>query len=295
MTAHPTKPGQGPVVTRFAPSPTGRLHLGHAWSAVLAHDLAARHGGRFVLRIEDIDATRSRPEHVDAILADLAWLGLTWEGPVFQSDRLPWYAAALARLHGAGLAYPCFCTRAETAAASLSAPHEPVPRYAGTCRGRPLPDLSLPHCWRLDVAKALGSAATGLTWHDAVAGRVTADPARHGDVILARRDAPASYHLAATVDDAAQGITDVVRGADLFAATDIHRLLQALLGLPTPRYHHHPLLTGPDGERLAKRHGSPTLAALREARADGLALADNLRRRQLTMDRQATGFGRADA
>ena len=264
-------------MTRFAPSPTGRLHLGHAYSAVLAQDYAAERGGRFLLRIEDIDGTRSRPEHVGAILADLEWLGLAWEGPVFQSDRLDLYAAALARLQTMGGVYPCFCPRADIAAASASAPHGVEPVYPGTCRGMASPDRSRPHCWRLDVAKALGDVQHDLIWHDSTAGIVHADPARHGDVILARKDAPASYHLAVTVDDAGQGVTDVVRGADLFAATDVHRLLQALLGLPTPRYHHHPLLTGPDGVRLAKRHGSPMLSAMREAGEDGIAVAHRLR------------------
>ena len=268
--------GQGDVVTRFAPSPTGRLHLGHAWSAILAHDLAAARGGRFLLRIEDIDGTRSRAEHVDAILADLAWLGLAHEGPVFQSVRLDRYAAALARLKAAGLVYPCFCTRAEVAAASAGAPHGAEPVYPGTCRGPHDPDLSRPHCWRLDMARAVASVPP-LRWHDAHRGWVDADPGAQGDVVLARKDTPASYHLAVTIDDAAQGITDVVRGVDLLRATDVHRLLQALLDLPTPRYHHHPLLVGPDGERLAKRHGSPTLAAMREAGEDGPALAHGLR------------------
>ena len=289
MTAQAMNRGQ--VVTRFAPSPTGLLHLGHAYSAVRAFDLASEAketgaGGRFLLRIEDIDGTRSRADHVEAILADLAWLGLEWEGPVFQSDRLELYAAALERLKAAELVYPCFCTRAEVAAASLAAPQGMEAVYPGTCRGLVAPDLSRPHCWRLDVRAALHSAGVtkeGLWWHDATAGRVRADPARHGDVILARKDAPASYHLAVTVDDAAQGVTDVVRGQDLFAATDVHRLLQALLGLPTPRYHHHPLLVGPDGERLAKRHGSPTLAAMRAAGDDGRTMADRLRRDDLSI------------
>ena len=310
------------VVTRFAPSPTGRLHWGHGYSAVRAFDLARAAGGRFLLRIEDIDSARSRPEHVAAILADLAWLGLEWEGPVFQSQRLDLYAAALERLKARGLVYPCFCTRAEIAAASASAPHGVEPVYPGTCRGLRDPDLSRSHCWRLDVGRSLDSVMPalcrhppsslvdlrwqeqkssgqedgwmpaqgrhdGLCWHDAVAGWVRAAPARHGDVILARKDAPASYHLAVTVDDAAQGVTDVVRGVDLFAATDVHRLLQALLDLPTPRYHHHPLLTGPDGARLAKRHGAPTLEAMRVAGAHGRDVANRLRSGVLP-----TGFGR---
>lgn len=292
MTAQPLTHGQPPeaagVCTRFAPSPTGRLHLGHAWSVLAAHDFARAHGGRFLLRIEDIDGTRSRPEHVDAILADLDWLGLEWDGPVwFQSRRQPAYDAALARLRERGLLYPCFCTRADIAA-RLSAPHGPDgPVYPGTCRGLP-PDparlAATPHSWRIDMARALAAVpggAAALGWDDAFAGHVAADPAAHGDVILARKDAPASYHLAVTVDDAAQGVTHVVRGADLFAATHVHRLLQALLGLPVPLYRHHALLAGPDGRRLAKRHGAPTLAAMREAGHDGRAVADALRGGQL--------------
>ena len=265
------------IVTRFAPSPTGRLHMGHAWSAVLAHDHARRRGGRFLLRMEDIDGTRSRPEHVATICDDLAWLGLAWDGSmVRQSQRLPAYAAALDRLRAMGLLYRCHCTRAEIAAASLAAPHGAEPVYPGTCRGRD-GDPELPHCWRLDMAAAVARAGP-LTWTDHGAA-VTADPLAAGDVVLARKDAPASYHLAVTLDDAWQGVTDVVRGRDLFAATHVHRLLQALLGLPVPVYHHHELLTGPDGARLAKRHGAPTLASMREAGADGRALAETLRAR----------------
>ncbi|MDP1028005.1 tRNA glutamyl-Q(34) synthetase GluQRS [Sphingomonas sp. KR1UV-12] len=284
------------VVSRFAPSPTGRLHLGHALSAIRAHDLASAAGGRFLLRIEDIDGTRSRAEHVATILDDLAWLGLRHEPPVFQSERLALYDTALAELRTRGLVYPCFCTRAEIAA-SASAPHGPVAAYPGTCR--PLAPAAAAarmgeaHCWRLDLARALaqpGMADEDLWWHDAAAGRVRADPASQGDVVLARKDAPASYHLAVTVDDAAQGVTDVVRGVDLFDATHVHRLLQALLGLPTPRYHHHPLLTGADGQRLAKRHGSPTLAAMRAAGVDGKSVADDLRNGRLP-----TGFSVANA
>lgn len=270
------------IVTRFAPSPTGRLHLGHAFSAIRAHDFARERDGRFLLRIEDIDGTRSRPEHVDTILRDLEWLGLSWDGDVaFQSRRLPMYEAALERLKDAGLLYPCFCTRADIAA-SASAPHGTEGTiYPGTCRELKAPDPSRPHCWRIDIAKAAGAAGGPLCFEDSGRGTIPADAASHGDVVLARKDAPASYHLAVTVDDAAQGVTDVVRGEDLFAATHVHRLLQALLGLPVPRYHHHELLTGPDGQRLAKRHGAPTLAALREAREDGRALAAVLRRGEL--------------
>jgi glutamyl-Q tRNA(Asp) synthetase len=268
------------IVTRFAPSPTGRLHLGHAFSAIRAHNFARACGGRFLLRIEDIDGTRSRAEHVATIVDDLAWLGLTWDEPVvFQSARLNLYAAALERLRGMGLLYPCFCTRAEIAEA-MSAPHGPGAIYPGTCRGvDATARMDAPHCWRLDMAAAV--ARTGpLDWTDA-GETIRAVPEEQGDVVLARKDAPASYHLAVTIDDAAQGVTDVVRGRDLFDATHIHRLLQAQLGLSTPRYHHHALLTGPGGVRLAKRHGAPTLAALRESGVDGRALADDLRRGQL--------------
>ncbi|SDA25753.1 tRNA glutamyl-Q(34) synthetase GluQRS [Sphingomonas sp. NFR15] len=270
------------IVTRFAPSPTGRLHIGHAASAIRAHDHARTRGGRVLLRIEDIDGTRSRPEFIAGIEEDLRWLGLTWDGPALrQSARLDAYTTALDRLRGMGLLYRCFCTRAEIAA-SLSAPHggPDGPLYPGTCRRLSAADAAAraaaPHCWRIDMAAAV--ARTGpLGWDDAQAGDITANPLAHGDVVLARKDAPASYHLAVTVDDAWQGVTDVVRGADLFAATDVHRLLQALLGLPTPRYHHHPLLTDAAGKRLAKRDGAPTLAALRDRGTDGIALAAALR------------------
>lgn len=270
-------PGQERVVTRFAPSPTGRLHLGHAASAILAHDRARAAGGRFLLRIEDIDGTRCRKTHVDAIFADLAWLGLTWDDAVVrQSARLDHYVDALAVLTRQGLTYPCFCTRAEIEA-SASAPHgDAGPVYPGTCRKLAAPDLARPHCWRLDMARAVASVGP-LSWTDH--GRdVLADPGPQGDVLLARKDVGTSYHLAVTVDDAAQGVTDVVRGTDLFAATHIHRLLQALLGLPTPRYHHHALVTGANGERLAKRTGAPTLESMRLRGEDGSAVADRLRR-----------------
>lgn len=272
-----------PVTTRFAPSPTGRLHLGHAFSAIRAHDYARARGGHFLLRIEDIDATRSRPDHVAAIIDDVTWLGLNWDGDiVFQSRRTDVYAAALGRLRAAGLVYPCFCTRADIAreiAASGSAPHGPDgPTYPGTCRDLRVGAARLArlHAWRLDMAKAI--ALTGpLSWHDETAGEQRADPAAFGDVVLARKDAPSSYHLAVTIDDAAQGVSHVVRGRDLFAATHVHRLLQALLGLPTPRYVHHDLLTDAAGHRLAKRHGAPGLDQLRAAGVDGRALADDLR------------------
>jgi glutamyl-Q tRNA(Asp) synthetase len=275
------------VITRFAPSPTGRLHLGHAAAAIRAHDYARGCGGRFLLRIEDIDGTRSRAEHVETILADMAWLGLAWDGEVVhQSRRLALYEGALADLRSRGLIYPCFCTRAEIAEA-MSAPHDPVTAYPGTCRGIDATHrMQAPHCWRLDMAKAVALAGP-LAWTDNGV-TIPATPLSQGDVVLARKDAPASYHLAVTLDDAAQGITDVVRGQDLFEATHIHRLLQALLALPTPRYHHHPLLTGADGTRLAKRHGAPTLVAMREAGEDGHAIASALRAGRLP-----AGYGAA--
>jgi glutamyl-Q tRNA(Asp) synthetase len=282
------------ITTRFAPSPTGRLHLGHAYSALLAHDFARQRGGVFLLRIEDIDPGRARPDHVDAIVEDLAWLGLAWDGEIlFQSARLPLYAEALERLKAAGLVYPCFCTRAAIAAeiaASASAPHPGSgsgaggPLYPGTCRALPEAErerrmASEPHAWRLDAGRAAAEARP-LYWRDGDT-EVQAEAERHGDVVLARKDAPTSYHLAVTVDDSAQGVTDVVRGRDLYAATDVHRLLQALLGLPTPHYHHHPLLLDAGGRRLAKRHGAPTLADLRAAGADPAGLAAALREGRL--------------
>lgn len=267
-------------VTRFAPSPTGRLHLGHAFSALKAHDFARERDGTFLLRIEDIDPGRSRPEHVDGILEDLLWLGLEWDGELlYQSERLPLYAEALERLKGQGLLYPCFCSRADIAA-SAAAPQGPGgPLYPGTCRGVAGADLSRPHAWRLDVAEAAALAGP-LNWTDDHQ-EVMVEPEAFGDVVLARKDAPASYHLAVTVDDAAQGVTDVVRGRDLFASTHVHRLLQALLGLPTPAYHHHRLLTDARGNRLAKRNDAPTLAALREDGMDPKALVEALRRGEL--------------
>jgi glutamyl-Q tRNA(Asp) synthetase len=272
------------VVTRFAPSPTGRLHLGHAYSALLAHDFARARGGSFLLRIEDIDPGRTRAEHVDGILEDLLWLGLSYDGEiVYQSERLGLYAEALDRLKAMGLVYPCTCTRAEIAAeiaASAAAPHGPDgPVYPGTCRGGGPADAGRPSAWRLDMARAL-AAAGPLVWREGEQ-EIVARPEAFGDVVLARKDAPASYHLAVTIDDAAQAVSHVVRGQDLFSATHVHRLLQALLGLPSPVYRHHPLLRGADGERLAKRSGAPTLARLREEGADPAALVARLRRGEI--------------
>ncbi|MFM2300541.1 MAG: hypothetical protein RLZZ84_277 [Pseudomonadota bacterium] len=262
------------IRTRFAPSPNGLLHLGHAYAAIVAHDLARARGGEFLLRIEDIDGTRSRAELVPEILADLAWLGLEWDGAaVFQSARLAQYAAAGERLKALGLLYPCRCTRAEiVAAATQAGPDGPI--YPGTCRGRHVDPAGA--AWRLDMARAIELAGP-LEWEDELAGIQPARAGQFGDVVLLRKEAPASYHLAATLDDAADGITLVTRGADLFAASHVHRLLQALLGLPLPVWHHHALLVEADGRKLAKRRGSPALADLRRAGQDGRALADALR------------------
>lgn len=262
------------TVTRFAPSPNGPLHLGHAWSAIVGHDLAAGGGGRFLLRVEDIDGARSRPELAQEFRADLAWLGLAFVEVPAQSTRLASYAAAADALRAEGLLYPCTCTRAEIEArASRFGPEGPV--YPGTCKGKSV-EPSLPAAWRLDVEMAVARAGL-LIWEDELRGVQTADPAAFGDVVLVRKDAPASYHLAATLDDAADGVTLVTRGMDLFAATHVHRLLQALLGLPVPRWHHHALLLDAEGQKLAKRRGSGSLADRRAAGEDGKALADAMR------------------
>lgn len=261
------------IATRFAPSPTGSLHLGHAFSAIVAHDLAQARGGRFVLRIEDIDAGRSRGELPAQFRADLGWLGLAWSETPRQSSRLASYQQAADRLRAMGLLYPCSCTRAEIAArATKSGPEGPL--YPGTCRGRGVDPAGA--AWRLDLGKALERTGP-LEWEDELAGTQIARPELLGDVVLMRKDAPASYHLAATLDDAADGITLVTRGCDLFAATHVHRLLQALLGLPVPRWHHHALLLDAAGRKLAKRRGSPSLADRRNAGEDGDALAAALR------------------
>ena len=250
------------IVTRFAPSPTGFLHLGHAFSAFNAWKRARDAGGRFLLRLEDIDPGRCRPEYADAIQEDLAWLGLDWDGPVrVQSGHLPEYQAVLDRLAERRLTYPCFCTRADIAreiAASSAAPHGPdgTPLYPGTCR-RLSPAERADRiaagerfALRLDMATAI---RPGLSYDEEGEGRIACHPERFGDVVLARKDAPASYHLCVTHDDAVQGVTLVTRGADLKPATDLHRLLQALMGWPAPAYAHHRLLTDEAGRRLAKR------------------------------------------
>jgi glutamyl-Q tRNA(Asp) synthetase len=262
------------TVTRFAPSPNGPLHLGHAYAAIVAHDRAIRDGGTFLLRIEDIDGARSRPELAGEFRKDLCWLGLSWRETPPQSTRIPFYQAALDTLREQGLVYRCACTRAEIAgAATALGPDGPV--YPGTCRHNPPPG-DAPAGWRLDIAGAV--ARTGpLTWRDERRGLQQARPDLFGDVVLWRKDAPASYHLAATLDDAADGVTVVTRGADLFPATHIHRLLQALLGLPVPVWHHHPVLVEADGRKLAKRRGAPSLADRRCSGENGPALAQALR------------------
>lgn len=263
-----------PAITRFAPSPTGHLHLGHAHSALFAAR-AAGPQGRFLLRVEDIDRTRCRPDYTTALLEDLAWLGLTWEEPVrHQSAHLDDYGTALGRLEDMGLLYPCFCTRKDIQREIGDihrAPHGPDgPLYPGTCRALPPAQAQerqasgAAYALRLNMAEALRRTGP-LTWHDHGAGPQTARPDMFGDVVLARKDTPTSYHLSVTLDDHLQDITLVTRGQDLFEATHIHRLLQALLDLDTPAYHHHGLLTGPDGKRYAKRDKSLTLRALREA------------------------------
>lgn len=260
---------------RFAPSPTGRLHLGHAYSAVLGWSAAER----WLLRIEDLDPGRARAEFVDGILEDLAWLGLEPDGDLLvQSERTALYAQALEELKAAGLIYPCFCTRADIAA-SMTAPHgDAGSAYPGTCRGKPddpARRAATPHSWRLDSVAAIARA--GLPgWREADGAAFASDPAQIGDAVLARKDAPSSYHLACVVDDAATGVDLVVRGADLRPSTPVQRLLQALLGLAEPVYLHHPLVAHEDGRRLAKRDRAPTLAAMREAGADGKEVARSL-------------------
>jgi glutamyl-Q tRNA(Asp) synthetase len=262
------------IVTRFAPSPTGYLHLGHVRSAWEGWHAAREVDGRFLLRIEDIDRTRCRAEFETAIREDLAWLGLDWDGEIRrQSEHFADYRAALALLDGDGILYPCFCTRreiqAEIARAGGAPQGEAGPVYPGTCRRLSAAKRTeriaagVDYALRLDVAAAL--ARTGaLDWSEG-GRRIAVDPGALGDVVLARKDVPTSYHLAVALDDALQGVTLVTRGVDLFAATHIHRLLQALLGLPTPAYRHHPLLRDASGKRLAKRDRALTIRAMRTA------------------------------
>jgi glutamyl-Q tRNA(Asp) synthetase len=272
-------------VSRFAPSPNGRLHLGHAYSALLNADFARRWGGRFLLRIEDIDQGRSRPEFEAAIHEDLAWLGLAWETPVRrQSEHFADYRAAFGRLRAGGLVHPCFCTRADLAraiaireaAAGIAWPRDPdgAPLYPGTCKALPPAEAEWriragePHAWRLDGAAALAAAGPDPLVsvrfdRSGAESRVAAHPERWGDAVIVRKDTPTSYHLAVVVDDALQGVTHVVRGADLDAATDLHVLLQTLLGLPHPRYHHHRLVLDDGGAKLSKSRRAEALADLR--------------------------------
>lgn len=270
-------------VFRFAPSPNGELHLGHAFSALTVDRLCREAGGRFLLRIEDIDRARCRPEYETGIYRDLAWLGLAWEEPVRrQSEHMDAYAAALAKLEGMGLVYPSFMSRAEVAAAAAGPawPCDPdgAPLYPGLDRGLDRAETArriaagAPYALRLRTAEAMALAGP-LSWREEGAGpngetgTIAADPAAWGDVVIARKEMRTSYHLAVTVDDALQGVTDVVRGRDLFFATAVHVLLQRLLDLPTPAYHHHRLVTDAAGRKLSKSDRDTSLRALREAGA----------------------------
>lgn len=264
-----------PVVTRFAPSPTGWLHLGHAFAALFAFEEARKAGGRFLVRIEDIDRSRVRPEYEAAIFDDLAWLGLEWEQPVRrQSEHFDVYQAALGGLEARSLLYPCFCTRKEIQDEIGRADHAPQgpdgALYPGTCRNKTEVErreriaAGQSYALRLDVAKAVAQVGGDLFWEDADRGVQQAEPAMFGDVVLARKDTPASYHLAVVVDDALQGVTLVTRGEDLFAASHLHRLLQELLGLPVPKWRHHRLIVDATGKRLAKRDEARSLRHLRE-------------------------------
>ena len=274
-------------VFRFAPSPNGRLHLGHACSALRNFDAAQRLDGRFLLRIEDIDQERSKPEFEDFIFADLRRLGIRWEEPVRrQSEHFSTYELALDRLKQRGLAYPCFCTRAEIAAAVAERadwPRDPdgAPLYPGTCRSLDADTLGRRMAagqraaLRLNLAEASGQAGTRLGWSEYGIGEdardVQAEPYVWGDAVIGRKDVPGSYHLAVVIDDAAQGVTDVMRGEDLFHATSLHRLLQVLLDLPAPRYRHHPLVIDPQGRKLSKSTQSQPVAELMQ---HGASLAD---------------------
>lgn len=269
-----------PETTRFAPSPTGLLHLGHAYAALFAADIAQASGGRFLVRMEDTDRVRSKPAFEAEILNDLRWLGLSWEEPVWrQSERTAAYLVALERLKGLGLVYPCFCTRKDIeaeVAQAVGAPQGPDgPHYVGTCRGlhdaerRARMETGAPFAWRLDAARAVAMVGGGLTFEETGAGPsgehgvIGVNALTYGDVVLARKDGVISYHLAVVVDDADQGVTLVTRGHDLFASAHVHRLLQALLGLPVPRYRHHRLILDAQGKRLAKRDDATSLKVLR--------------------------------
>lgn len=277
-------------VFRFAPSPNGELHLGHARSAIIGYDWARRTGGRFLVRLEDIDVTRVRPEYIEGIYHDLDWLGLSWERPVLrQSEHFPVYAAAAERLTALGLTYPCFASRSEieTASTRSGLPRDPdgAPLYPGIWRDAPAGEVARraamrePHALRLHMAKALQIVHERLRGQPLTfveidpAGQrslVPAHPERWGDIVLLRKEVPASYHLCVVVDDTRQGVTHVTRGHDLFAATDVHRVLQVLLGLPEPLYHHHALVTDAAGAKLSKSTGAATL---REQREQGISAA----------------------
>jgi glutamyl-Q tRNA(Asp) synthetase len=279
------------IVTRFAPSPTGFLHVGHAFAALMAYRAAQQSGGRFLLRIEDIDSGRCRPEYEQAIKEDLAWLGLAFEEPVRrQSEHFADYAAALKQLDDRGLLYPCFCTRKEIAdeiARAASAPHGPDgPLYPGTCRRlakevrRARIDSGASYALRFDVEKALSMIPEALSFVEkgtgpaGETGAQTARPALSGDIVLARKELPASYHLAVVVDDALQGVSLVTRGHDLFLATHVQRLLQACLGLRPPEYAHHRLILDPSGKKFSKRDQAATLRALRREGTSPQAILD---------------------
>ena len=266
------------TVTRFAPSPNGPLHLGHAYSAIVAHDLAKAAGGEFLLRIEDIDGPRSRAELADEFRRDLEWLGLEWLEVPAQSTRLADYRAAAQALVDQGFAYRCACTRAQIKALPPRRGADGF-EYPGSPKGltpeSPV-DPEEPAALRLDIDRAM-EAVGELVWTDDTTGASVADPREFGDVVIVRKDLPASYHLAATLDDAADGVTLVTRGMDLFTSTHVHRLLQELFKLPVPHWHHHQLLLDENGEKLAKRRGSPALAERRESGEDGVKLADQVR------------------
>lgn len=268
------------MVTRFAPSPNGHLHIGHAFSAVFAYDLARSQDGEFLLRIEDIDGSRSRAEFADEFRRDLEWLGLEWREVPPQSARIDSYRQSADYLRELGMLYPCTCTRAEIEASPVRRGDDGIV-YPGSCKGRVL-DPSVPAALRLDVDRALAEH-NKLIWNDELAGSVIADPREFGDVVIVRKELPASYHLAVTLDDAIDGVTHVTRGADLFAATHIHRLLQEMLKLPVPKWHHHQLVLDETGRKLSKSRNSPALAERRLAGHDGRRLAEQLRQGQVAL------------
>jgi glutamyl-Q tRNA(Asp) synthetase len=276
------KPSEMEVITRFAPSSTGHLHLGHAYSAWMGWQRARISGGSFLVRLEDIDSTRCKPEYGESILEDLRWLGLEWDGEIrMQSDYLPDYSNALSKLHARGVLYPCFCSRSEIARA-LAAPHGGEQKYPGTCRHLSLAERNARlangdnFAWRLNVELAL-EAVKDIGFYEEDIGYIDGRPETLGDVVLGRRDHLASYHLCVVHDDAVQKITHVTRGQDLFDATHTHVLLQRLLGLPTPTYAHHPLVTDGAGRRLAKREGAATLRGMREAGVSAATVLSQLR------------------